>query len=396
VSGEKSVLPEAELTNELLEEYKDRVGLELRVSNVFNQTVSYEAIRNYVNGIGDSNPLNRDREYAQKTCYGELVAPPNWFYSVYPTYVVEGLPGLHGWHSGNEWEFLKPAYVNDYIKPKSTLAGFDVVRTKFAGKSLWRYQRGEFYNQRGELVARSYSWSLRGERKTTRKTGKYSQLKFPHPWTEEELRKIEDETLAEKVRGSEVRYWEDTNVGEELTPVIKGPFGLTDMIAYCVGATPVQLAAHGAQLRNYRLHPAWAFRDPETFALEPIYAVHYNKHAAQGAGLPFPYSAGVQNQSWLINLLTNWMGDEGWLKRNYAEYRKFVYFSDVVRFTGKVTKKYVDEKEECCVDVLSHGINQRGEDVIPGFSTVILPSREKGNWPVRRRLPAPELRGTGK
>jgi len=127
VSGEKSVLPEAELTNELLEEYKDRVGLELRVSNVFNQTVSYEAIRNYVNGIGDSNPLNRDREYAQKTCYGELVAPPNWFYSVYPTYVVEGLPGLHGWHSGNEWEFFKPAYVNDYIKPKSTLAGFDVV-----------------------------------------------------------------------------------------------------------------------------------------------------------------------------------------------------------------------------------------------------------------------------
>jgi hypothetical protein len=185
-------------------------------------------------------------------------------------------------------------------------------------------------------------------------------------------------------------------VGEELTPVIKGPFGLTDMIAYCVGATPVQLAAHGAQLRNYRLHPAWAFRDPETFALEPIYAVHYNKHAAQGAGLPFPYSAGVQNQSWLINLLTNWMGDEGWLKQNYAEYRKFVYFSDVVRFTGKVVKKYVDEKEECCVDVLSHGVNQRGEDVIPGFSTVILPSREKGNWPVRRRLPAPELRGTGK
>jgi hypothetical protein len=210
------------------------------------------------------------------------------------------------------------------------------------------------------------------------------------------LRKIEDETLSEKVRGSEVRYWEDTNVGEELTPVIKGPFGLTDMIAYCVGATPVQLAAHGAQLRNYRLHPAWAFRDPDTFALEPIYAVHYNKNAAEGAGLPFPYSAGVQNQSWLINLITNWIGDEGWLKRNYAEYRKFVYFSDVVRFTGKVTKKYVDENGEHCIDILSHGFNQREEDVIPGFSTVVLPCKQEGTWPVRKRLPAPEFRGTGK
>jgi hypothetical protein len=61
-----------------------------------------------------------------------------------------------------------------------------------------------------------------------------------------------------------------------------------------------------------------------------------------------------------------------------------------------VIKKYIDEKEEYCVDVLSQGINQRGEDVIPGFSTVILPSREKGTWPVRERLPALELRGTGR
>ncbi|GAI04772.1 unnamed protein product, partial [marine sediment metagenome] len=52
-------LSEGELTNEALEEYKERVGLSLRVTGVFNQTVSYEAIRNFVNGIGDSNPLYR-------------------------------------------------------------------------------------------------------------------------------------------------------------------------------------------------------------------------------------------------------------------------------------------------------------------------------------------------
>jgi len=387
VKDKKSVLSEAELTNELLEEYKDRVGLELRVSNVFNQTVSYEAIRNYVNGIGDSNPLYRDREYAQKTGYGDLVAPPNWLYSVYPTYVVEGLPGLHAWHSGNDWEFYKPIYVNDHITPKSTIIGFDVVRTAFSGKSLWRYQKAEFFNQRSELVARAYSWSLRAERKSTRKAGKYSRLKIPHPWTEEELLKIEEETLNEKIRGNDVRFWEDVGVGDELPPVIKGPFGLTDMIAYCVGATPVTLAAHGVQLRNYRKHPAWAFRDPDTHALEPVYGVHYNTLAAQSAGLPLPYTAGVQNQSWLINLLTNWMGDEGWIKRNYAEYRKFVYFSDVVWLKGNVIKKYVDEEGEYCVDVRCIGVNQRDEDVIPGFATIILPSKERGTWPVAKRRP---------
>ena len=393
---EKSVLPEVELTNEMLEEYKDRVGLELRVSNVFNQTVSYEAIRNYVNGIGDYNLLYRDREYAKKSRYEELVAPPNWLYSVFPTYVVEGLPGLHAWHSGNDWEFYRPIYINDCIKPKSTIVGFDILRTKFSGKSLWRYQKAEFFNQRGELVARAYSWSLRGERRATRKTGKYSQLRLPHPWTEEELYKIESDILDEEIRGREVRYWEDVKEGDKLPPVIKGPFGLTDMIAYCVGATPVQLAAHGVQLRNYRNHPAWAFRDPDTMALEPIYGVHYNKLAAQSAGLPIPYTAGVQNQSWLINLLTNWMGDEGWIKRNYAEYRRFVYFSDVVWLKGKVVKKYVDKNSEHCVDIRCNGINQRREDIIPSFATIILPSKKKGEWPVAKRLPAHEFRGSGK
>jgi hypothetical protein len=193
-------------------------------------------------------------------------------------------------------------------------------------------------------------------------------------------------TFFQEIRGSKVRYWEDVDVGEELPPVVKGIFGLIDMIAYTVGAAPVQVAAHGSQLRFYQKHPAWSFRDTTTNALEPIYAVHFNKMAANTAGLPLPYDAGAQRQGWLIQLLTNWMGDEGWLKKNYAEYRKFVFFSDTVWFTGKVVKKYVDEDGEYCVDIETHGFNQRGEDTVPGHSTVVLPSREAGTWPVERRL----------
>lgn len=395
--GRDFVAPMAEgtISSAALEDWENRIGAKLRISQVFNKTVSYEAIRNFVNGIGDSNPLYRDEDYARGIRYGALVAPPNWLYSVFPTWVLQGLPGIHAFHSGNDWEFYRPVFVGDTITPECVFTGFDVRPSKFASRTVFEYQRATFYNQRAEVVAKTDSWLIRAERRTARQAGKYASIELPHPWKEEELAKVDEEILAEEIRGSNVRYWEDVELGEELPPVVKGPFGLTDMIAYSVGAAPVQIAAHGTQLRLYKEHPAWGFRDPATHAWEPIYGVHYNKAAANAAGLPFPYDAGVQRQSWLINLLTNWMGDEGWLKENYAEYRRFVYLSDVVWFRGKVTKKYVDQDGEYCVGIETSAFNQRGENTVPGYSIVALPSRDKGTWPVKKRLPAKRLRGTG-
>lgn len=379
-------MTEGRITEEGLEELRSLIGKKLRITQIFNQNASPEAIRNFANGIGDPNPLWRDEEYAKNTSYKSIIAPPSWYYSVFPTWVSVGLPGVHGFHSGSDWEFYKPVFCGDKINPEYIYAGFDEKKSNFAQRIIKMKGDSYFYNQKGELTARVRSWSFRAERQTARNVGKYSDIQLPHPWTEEQLKKIEEEVLAEEIRGNHVRYWEDVAVGEELKPVIKGPFGLTDMVAFCVGAAPVNILAHHMALNLYRKHPAWAFRDPATCALEPIYSVHYNKAAANSAGLPYPYDVGTQRQSWLIHLLTNWMGDEGWLKKNYAEYRRFVYFSDVIWLAGKVTNKYLDENGECCVDIENSGINQRGENTIVGKSTVILPSKEKNSWPVALRL----------
>jgi hypothetical protein len=224
------------------------------------------------------------------------------------------------------------------------------------------------------------------ERSTARKIGHYNTLELPHPWTEKEIQDIEDEVLNEKIRGSQPRYFEDIATGEDLPQVVKGPLGVSDIIAYCIGAAPVPIKAHGLALRHYHKHPAWAFRDPDTSAMEPVYSVHHSKAAANASGLPYPYDVAVQRHCWLIHLLTNWMGDEGWLKRSYAKFKGMVYLSDAVWIRGMVTKKYIDENNECCVDVKTTATNQRGEEVMPGRSTVILPSRENGDGPISARL----------
>ena len=76
----------------------------------------------------------------------------------------------------------------------------------------------------------------------------------------------------------------------------------------------------------------------------------------------------------------------GWIKQSYVEYRGFVYLSDVVKLQGRVTKKYRDENGEYCLDIKTRALNQRGEDVMPGSSTVILPSTTDNIGPVDRRL----------
>ena len=383
----ESFLPEGRITDEALEEWKKRVGVRLRIPWQFNELASYEAIRNYVNGLGDDNPLWVDKEYAAKTRYGTLVAPPSWFYSVCLTYVLQGLPGVHAFHSGNDWEFYKPTMFMDKIRPEIAFTGFDKKKSEFAGKMIMEYQEAKYFNQRDELVAKAKAWLVRVERGATREKGKYAAIRLPHSWTEEEIKKIEDEILSEKVRGSEVRYWEDVKIGDKVGPLIKGPLGLGDEFAYFAGAGVASLKAHRIAIKEFHRHPAWSFRDPNSWRLEPIAGVHWNFEAAKAAGLPYPYDAGIQRQSWLMQLLTDWMGDEGWLKTNYAEYRKFVYWSDVLWIKGKVTRKYIDENGEYCVDIETNAINQRGEDTMPGRGTVILPSREGGTWPVALRLP---------
>ncbi len=387
VSTEEKLAPMEEglITEEALEKFRSRIGTKLRIAP-FNELASKDAIRHFADGIGDPNPLWCDEEYAKKTRFKSIVAPPSWLYSIFPTWVGQGLPGVHAFHSGNDWEFYKPIFENDKITPECVFTGFEEKPSKFAGRMVMEYQEARFYNQKGDLIAKTKSWLVRAERRAARETGKYHQIELPHPWTEEELEKIEEEILSEEIRGSNPRYWEDVEVGEELKPVIKGPFGITDMIAFCVGSQPVPVMAHGLTIRLYKRHPAWFFRDPTTSAWEPIYSVHYNKAAANAAGLPYQYDVGVQRQCWLIHLLTNWMGDEGWLKKNYAEYRKFFYFSDVVWLKGKVARKYVDEEEEYCVDIKTSAINQRGEDIMPGHSTIVLPCREKGFWPLERKI----------
>ncbi len=91
--------------------------------------------------------------------------------------------------------------------------------------------------------------------------------------------------------------------------------------------------------------------------------------------LPFhAYDNGSQRNTWIALPLTNWMGDDGFLKKLQASYRLFNQYGDIQYIKGKVTKKYIENGEHL-VDAEVWCENQRGKITAPGKATIRLPSR---------------------
>lgn len=381
---------EALITDEMLAEVRKFIGTKFRIGHsVNNEEATRMAILKYADGIGDTNPLWTDAEYAAKTRYGTLVAPPSWIFSVFAG-VQYGFRGIGGFHSGSTIDYYKPILRNDTITPEMTCVAIEgPIKSAFAEKTVIERNENLYTNQRGEVTTKLTWEVIHFERGAAKKTGKYSGIELPHPWTEAELKDIEEQSLSEERNGADTPDWDDVEVGQELKPVVKGPVTMTDEIAFLIGGgAPIpRLAAHVAALKFYRRHPAWAFRDPASHGLEPIYAVHYNREAARAQGLPYQYDVGYQRNAWQTHLLTNFAGDDGWLKKSFCQFRKFVYFSDVVWLKGTIVDKFVDEDGEYCVKIDTTTVNQRGESVMPGYGIVALPSKKNGYSPLDTRLP---------
>ena len=370
----------ATITDEMIERARSRTGQIWRPDPgefYYNSEATRDTIRHFVNGIGDRNPLYRDEEYAKKTKYGRLVAPPCFLYSVYwPAGYIASMPGIHAWHSGNDWRWFRPILEGDSFKYEVMLKDVVVKKSRMAGRIVIGYDETTYWNQRGEVICKALGWSVWAGRAEAGAMGKYKDIPKAS-YTDEELQRIYEAYDREEIRGSTPRYWEDVEIGEEVGPIVKGPLSLRDMNAWLMGGGSPFMVAHGIFVDFQKRHPAVGMIDSQTGQVDVPELVHMEDTRAQEIGLPGAYDYGCQRMSWLGNLLTNWVGDEGFIWRMYGELRRFNILGDTTWLKGRVVGKRIIEGR-CCVDIECWGENQRGEVTMPGKATVILPSREYG------------------
>lgn len=123
------------------------------------------AIRRYADAVGDDNPLYSDEEYARKSRYGCIIAPPGFFGWAKKTISSsEGLVGLIGamieagyagiLDGGMAYDFYLPVRVGDTLVVSPKVA--DITLKEGKTKMMILRFEASYTNQNGDLVAKSY------------------------------------------------------------------------------------------------------------------------------------------------------------------------------------------------------------------------------------------------
>ena len=338
---------------------------------------SRDAIRHYAHGIGDDNPLWCDPAYGAGTAHGAALAPPSFVFPLNRILsgYVGGLPGVHAMWAGSDLTWHRPMTIGTRIATEAWLHDLVFHETQFAGRAIQQIYHVDYYDEdSGDLLAGGESWCFRTERDTARELGtKYDEVTAAEPkqWTAAELADVAERYAAEQRRGDEPRQWDEVEVGDTITPLLKGPMTVTGFIAYAQGWGGLYIRANRLAAQQLRKHPGLGI--PDRFGIPDVpERVHWDPDLARLVGTPDAYDYGPERASWLMHHLTDWMGDDGFLASHSCQIRRHNPVGDLLEITGTVTEKWTDDGGHF-VRVAQEAHQQDGELSIRGEGVVRLP-----------------------
>ncbi|MBI2800459.1 MAG: MaoC family dehydratase N-terminal domain-containing protein [Gammaproteobacteria bacterium] len=357
-----------------LDEARSLIGVDLRrTGQYWNTEATPDAVRHFCWGIGDDNPLFCDPAYGAGTPWRTGLAPGCFLYTVDTTVVAPKLRGIQWLYGGTDWEWFEPIRHRDSFTVRARL--LDAVEKRGSKAPAFIVQTGEvlYTNQRGRRVARALGHTARTPRAKAKDGLKYAPRET-HRYSVEELEHIAHAIETEELRGAAPQYWEAVEVGSAIQPMLKGPLNITDMICWYSGGGHSYQAHRRAHLHRQR-HPADAFINADTGAQDSAARGHTEGKMAREVGMPGGYDVGPQRISWLGQLLTNWMGDGGFLTRLSVRVRRPNIFGDVSWCKARIADKRIEERAHV-VDLELSVVNQLGETTAEGTAVVALPSRD--------------------
>ncbi|WP_419919679.1 hypothetical protein [Candidatus Poriferisocius sp.] len=362
------------------------------------QVPNEDAFRQVAEAYGDDNPLWCDPEYGLGTVWGGPIAPPpmvggdtligeNEVERLDPKTAAllrgDPLRGAQAHYSASHREWWQPLRPGTRVTRRNALVGVHDKRSRFANRAIHEWTAEVFAAGGGPVLSAQYRLMIRTDRAEAQAT-RHERESLIEPYGTDELARIDEAYAAEpgNRRGAEPRWYEDTEVGDELAPLVKGPLRVTDIVCWHAGMGMGLYGVKALRLGYQQRRRVPRFFRPDALGVPDVQQrVHWDPEWAERAGSPAVYDYGRMRECWLTHLCTDWMGDDAWLWRLDCQFRGFNYVGDTHWMRGRVARKYLAGGDLPAVDLDIWGENQRGETTTPGHATVLLPSREHG--PVR-------------
>lgn len=298
----------------ITEEMRWMVGVE---TSPYTIKIKEGDLQRFVEAIGETKMLFTPNRWAKTSKYGGVMCPPTFFC---PDPIIAGdLTGLkrpwpfpYSLDGGTEWEFHQPVRVGDTLRITTKIAGlYEKQGSGKTGRMMITIIEARCINQRKELVGVARGNAIVYE-------GSFRQ--------------------------GEQLCFEDVEVGMHLPPLTKGPLTIKDLTNFSA-------------------------------ATNDHSKIHYDESVARDRGLSAPLVHGPLKSAFLAQMLTNWIGSEGKLKKLNCQYRRMDVAGETLICHGKVAGKSTREVEsrvECDVWVE----NTKGEVTTRGTAVFTLPTRE--------------------
>jgi len=132
---------------------RDKIGVE-REAGVYE--IEKGMIRKFTLATGDPNPLWQDEEYASKSKYGGIIAPPTFVATLGLEQIQQLLasaPAETSLHGSTELECYQPVRAGDVVTATTRIADFRQRQGKMGVMTFVTFDI-TYENQRGELVGK--------------------------------------------------------------------------------------------------------------------------------------------------------------------------------------------------------------------------------------------------
>lgn len=387
----------ASITDEDIARCRRQIGVARFSHNLpYNSETTFDAIRHFAFSVGDDNPLYLDRSHGRQSRWQSVIAPPMFYVTTGiglaerpdadQKALFKGLfKGVSKYYTGVHWTFWGPLAPGDRVYDDHAISEV-IVRnnSRFSGKrTVTEVYRHLYLNSSGVPMAMREESFLNAERGGSRKQAQHSALER-QIYSADDLARIEANYAAEKRRGNMPRFWDDVTIEDQMVPVTKGPLSMVDVIGHHMGQGLSHYGIGPLRLNHLQRKRMPGFFSNDKFGVpQPSQRVHWDEDRARDLGLPAPHDYGQMRANWLAHLVTNWMGDDGWLWKLSLETRRFNFMGDTSICGGRVVAKRVEDGHHV-VELALETVNQRNEHTAPGTAVVILPTR---NTPVS--LPRP-------